>query len=160
MPVCHCDWCIPTDHPIQSDQVCQCFCVYVPLMCPDYPLCAQPSMVIGQCVSTYNTSLSALECPAPHQCPQVARQSFTGDAVQRLPLSSICNPDDFSAQCPASPYTKRCTLGKWWFFFRRKWSPASTAMASWPRSHQCLEIKMSYSLRFWSALKEATLPWF
>ena len=50
----------------------------------------------GQCVSTYNTSLSALECPAPHQCPQVARQSFTGDAVQRLPLSSICNPDDFS----------------------------------------------------------------
>ena len=96
----------------------------------------------------------------PHQCPQVARQSFTGDAVQRLPLSSICNPDDFSTQCPASPYTKRCTLGKWWFFFRRKWSPGSTAMASWPRSHQCLEIKMSYSLRFWSALKEATLPWY
>ena len=114
----------------------------------------------GQCVSTYNTSLSALECPAPHQCPQVARQSFTGDAVQRLPLSSICDPDDFSTQCPASPYTKRCTLGKWWFFFRRKWSPGSTAMASWPRSHQCLEIKMSYSLRFWSALKEATLPWY
>ena len=30
------------------------------------------------------------------QFAQVARQSFTGDAVQRVPLSSICNPDDFS----------------------------------------------------------------
>ena len=31
------------------------------------------------------------------QFAQVARQSFTGDAaVLRVPLSSICNPDDFS----------------------------------------------------------------
>ena len=34
----------------------------------------------------------------------MARQSFTGNAVQRVPLSSICNPDDFSTALNSALY--------------------------------------------------------
>ena len=46
------------------------------------------------CGSNILTPIS--NSPTVQQCAQVARQSFTGDAVQKVPLSSICNPDDFS----------------------------------------------------------------
>ena len=58
-----------------------------------------------------------------HQCAQMARQSFTGNAVQRLPLSSICNPDDFSTALHSALHSalhlrvasllRRAALGKW-----------------------------------------------
>ena len=141
---------MPTDHPIPSDQVCQCVCVYVPLMCPDYPLCAQPSMVsvclhiIPPSVSSAPTSVPrwpdnhslAMQCKDSH-CPRFATlMTFPHSALHRLILRGAhSGNDDFSSGAndhqPALP---------------------------WPADLEVTSV--SYSLRFWSALKEATLPWY
>ena len=55
---------------------------------------------IGTCGTSTVHSFSVPSAPMHNavcaSVSQVARQSFTGNAVQRVPLSSICNPDDFS----------------------------------------------------------------
>ena len=57
-----------------------------------------PLKTASMCLFVFVCGRNILTCNSAtvQQCAKVARQSFTGDAVQRVPLSSICNPDDFS----------------------------------------------------------------